>query len=246
MTQHVFLSPHLDDAILSCGGLIHQLTTRGESVLIITLMAGDPPDPLPDTPLVRDLHTRWEIGENPVAIRREEDIHAAGAVDAAVRHLTIPDCIYRTADSQPLYAHEQDLFGDVHNSDPARNALRGVVLPGDAMIYAPLGIGNHVDHQLVLQWILAHQPGKLRFYEDYPYSERMSRLLNTIGKFPKIIISDTIPIEAESFEAKCRAIAQYRSQLSTFWTDLDEMKQNVRQHMLKTGEGILAERYWTS
>lgn len=244
MAQHVFLSPHLDDAVLSCGGLIYQLTTKGETVLILTLMAGDPPDVLPNTPLVNELHARWEAGENPVSIRREEDVDAANILNAQVSHFNIPDCIYRTANGNPLYKQGKDLFSTIHPADTALQALKRVVLPKDAMIYAPLGIGNHVDHQIVLEWALTLPA--IRFYEDYPYSEKSQVLLDTIGKFPKTIISDTIPVETEAFEAKCLAIAQYRSQISTFWSSNDEMKQNVRHHMLKTGEGILAERYWTS
>ncbi|GAB4312880.1 MAG: PIG-L family deacetylase [Phototrophicales bacterium] len=246
MRQHIFLSPHLDDAIFSCGGLIHHLTTHGDSVLIITLMAGDPPNPVPNTPLVKALHARWQIGENPVISRRQEDRQAAAELGATVHHLTIPDCVYRTANSIPLYPNEQDLFGDVHPQDPARDTLNSVTLPQDATIYAPLGVGNHVDHQLVAQWILANSPQRLYFYEDYPYSANTQNLLNTISKFPKTVISDTISLTPKDYEAKCRAIAHYQSQLSTFWSNLDEMKQHVRQQLLTTGQGTLAERYWTS
>jgi len=58
--MHLFLSPHLDDAVYSCGGTIHQLTSQGTPVQILTFMAGDPPTPLPDTPITRDLHRRWD------------------------------------------------------------------------------------------------------------------------------------------------------------------------------------------
>ncbi len=68
--MHLFLSPHPDDAVLSCGGLIHQLTQKGEPVTILTVMAGDPPDPLPDTPLVRELHQRRSSRQNPCTSTR--------------------------------------------------------------------------------------------------------------------------------------------------------------------------------
>jgi len=36
--NHVYLSPHLDDAILSCGSLINKQKRHKESVLIITMI----------------------------------------------------------------------------------------------------------------------------------------------------------------------------------------------------------------
>ena len=40
---HLFISPHLDDVVLSCGGYIHRLTTSGEKVVIVTVIAADVP-----------------------------------------------------------------------------------------------------------------------------------------------------------------------------------------------------------
>jgi LmbE family N-acetylglucosaminyl deacetylase len=77
----VYLSPHLDDAALSCGGQIAQQTAAGLPVLIVTLMAGDPPA-RPLSPFAQQLHTRWQLHDAPTAVaaRRAEDT-------AACRHL---------------------------------------------------------------------------------------------------------------------------------------------------------------
>ena len=40
---HLFISPHLDDVVLSCGGYIHRLTTSGEKVVIVTVITADVP-----------------------------------------------------------------------------------------------------------------------------------------------------------------------------------------------------------
>ena len=39
---HVFISPHPDDAALSCGGLIASLRELGQSVTIISVFSGGP------------------------------------------------------------------------------------------------------------------------------------------------------------------------------------------------------------
>jgi LmbE family N-acetylglucosaminyl deacetylase len=249
--MHLFVSPHLDDAVLSCGGFIHQLRQQGESSVILTVMAGDPPDPLPDTPLVWGLHARWEVGENPVAVRRAEDQTAARILGAQAAFLSIPDCIYRTADGVALYPNgDDDIFGPIHPDDPARSALEATesaYFDQNAVLYAPLGIGCHVDHQLVREWILERSAGRTvttRFYEDYPYCEDESATRQALDHFPIALEPELIPLAREDFTAKCTAIAAYHSQISTFWGSLDEMRDRIRQHLLKTGDGRLAERYW--
>ena len=43
MKTWIFLSAHCDDAVLSAGGLVWELTRRGERAEIWTICAGDPP-----------------------------------------------------------------------------------------------------------------------------------------------------------------------------------------------------------
>lgn len=249
--MHLFVSPHLDDAILSCGGLMHQLRQQGDIPTILTVMAGDPPDPLPDTPLVQELHARWEVGENPVAVRRAEDEAAARILGAQAAFLSIPDCIYRAVGGVALYPNgDEDLFGSIHPNDPARSALaaaESAAIDQSTVLYAPLGIGHHVDHQLVREWVLersAGRAGATLFYEDYPYCEDDSATRQALDHFPIALEPVLILLAQEDFTAKCAAIAAYQSQISSFWGSLDEMRDRVRQHLLKTGDGQLAERYW--
>ena len=82
--QRNYLSPHLDDAALSCGGRIYQERQAGLAVLVLTLMAGDPPPEAAETSFVAELHARWELdaASNPVAARRAEDKRALSLLDA--------------------------------------------------------------------------------------------------------------------------------------------------------------------
>ncbi|WP_446010685.1 PIG-L family deacetylase [Candidatus Electrothrix sp.] len=40
--KHIYLSPHYDDAALSCGGSIHMQAKQQEPVAVITVFAGAP------------------------------------------------------------------------------------------------------------------------------------------------------------------------------------------------------------
>ena len=90
--DQIYLSPHLDDAVLSCGGRISQQTARGEKVLVVTVCAGDPP-PAPLSEFAQALHIRWALPFHPVAARRDEDEAALAVLGASALHLPLPDCI---------------------------------------------------------------------------------------------------------------------------------------------------------
>ena len=89
--QCVFLSPHLDDVVLSCGGLIYQLAQAGWVAQMITIFAGDPP-PGRLTPFAHSLHDRWAA--EPAA-RRDEDVYALRMLGAEAIHWPYPDAVYR-------------------------------------------------------------------------------------------------------------------------------------------------------
>ena len=77
----------------------------------------------------------------------------------------------------------------------------------------------------------------LAHYEDFPYAEQAEL---TKGQYrPELIL-----LSEEALEAKIAAIACYRSQLSTFWTNAAEMAAAVRAFAERTGSSRLAERYW--
>jgi LmbE family N-acetylglucosaminyl deacetylase len=56
---HVYLSPHLDDAVLSCGGLIHRQVRAGQPPLVITLFSGQPAADAHVSAFTQSQHTRW-------------------------------------------------------------------------------------------------------------------------------------------------------------------------------------------
>ena len=119
----LFLSPHLDDAALSCGGIIHRLTRGGERVIIITAMAGEPPDALPDSPVIAAVKARYG-GATPVQDRRIEDAQAAQALGAQVYHLPLTECAFRTTvcgagDVIALYPDHDSPFAGVRDGDDA-------------------------------------------------------------------------------------------------------------------------------
>jgi LmbE family N-acetylglucosaminyl deacetylase len=240
----LYLSPHLDDAILSCGGQIFQIGQAGGSVLIVSIMAGDAPaGGLSD--FAQSLHDRWELASNASAIRREEDRAACQILGADYYHLDLLDCIYRQdpASGVALYDSEDSLFGALH---PAEEALAGTLadtlaqLPDSEHVFAPLTAGHHVDHQFTrLAAEIWKQNSTLIYYEEYPYAlsdNAMPVGVDDEAAWRALIVALT----GEALAARIEAITCYRSQLSTFFRDHDDLTRSVSNYVQEVG----GERLW--
>ncbi len=250
---HVYLSPHLDDAVLSCGGMIYRQAARGELVTVITIFAASPSDPGMLSDFARQLHHRWQAAypagmsfPDPPALRRGEDRRALSMLGPSIQviHYTLLDCIYRrhVQTGQALYASEEAIRGDPLDGDPAVGELAAApALPSGAVLYAPLAVGGHVDHRIVRmaveQWNIPS--AQLRFYEDYPYvieAEALERVIAPETGWK----SQTIHLEEPALAAKIRAAGEYTSQLSSFWANREAMAAALRDFDQQRG----GERLW--
>jgi len=101
--RRIIISPHFDDAVLSCGGIIWEAVKKGVPVEIWTVCAGYP-EAAGLSELATRIHAGWRTGDvfETVELRRAEDRTAAAEVGASVRHFSTPDCIYHT-DSSGTY-----------------------------------------------------------------------------------------------------------------------------------------------
>ena len=232
--------------------MIYQQTKRGETVAVITLFAASP---FPDHLLSRyaqSLHQRWQMSgphegdfSDPPAVRREEDRRALATLgrDIQVVHCDLLDCIYRVdADGEAIYTSDEAIFGAVHPGDPALSDLHSVpTLPGGSMLYLPLSIGNHVDHQIVRSaaenWGIDQQ--QVYYYEDYPYITYPGALEAALGNLD-LWCATTYPLSEEAITVKIRTVAEHASQLSTFWDSQEAMGAALREHVQENN----GERLW--
>jgi LmbE family N-acetylglucosaminyl deacetylase len=239
--QWVYLSPHLDDVALSCGGLVWQQVQAGEQVAVWTVCAGDPPAG-DVSEFARSLHTRWQTGEQGAALRRVEDLASCAILGASARHLDIPDCIYRrnAIDGRPLYTSEAALFGELDVGDaPLVEKICQELLslaPTNTHLVCPLALGGHVDHRLTRQ-AAEKLALPLWYYADYPYVLQAHGPLageGNVAHWQEYRFS----ISEAGQQAWGRAIAAYASQISTFWVDLSAMKAALEEYSRSVG-GLL-------
>jgi LmbE family N-acetylglucosaminyl deacetylase len=146
----VILSPHLDDAVLSCW---HVLTQAGE-VMVINVFAGVPIGL--GTPAWWDEYTGATDSGERVRERIEEDRRALALAGREPINLNFLDEQYREQD-QPLA--------------PLLEQIE-LLLPPESQVYAPAALANHTDHALVRAAALELRTAgsDVSLYADLPHA----------------------------------------------------------------------------
>ncbi len=226
----LFLSPHLDDAVLSCGGLIEVLAARTD-VTVCTFFC----------------HAPWFGGYSEVAkwlhevsggvsarrlasIRREEDRVACRGLHASHRHLQWQDAVYRKSrEGKFLYDHciqrswaleDETLISQLASEIQSFMNDRCVLL-------VPLGIGGHVDHLVVRAAAERSRVKSIIYYADVPYS-----CLDPQGLQQKVqnLTSVDYRLGEPSIDAWIHAIQSYRSQIRMLETAAGPLDALIRQY----------------
>lgn len=158
----IVLSPHLDDAVLSIGGLIG----RERDVEVWTFFTSGPA-------LETIAPSRRVFGD--YAARRDEDERALAVLGAGKRWLDLHERIWR---EPPLRRVLHVFHTPPREADFAQlgavRAIVGEAIDSGAQVYAPLAVGHHSDHMEVaiaaVRETLARRAfDRVRFYED-PYA----------------------------------------------------------------------------
>lgn len=213
MSDGVVISPHLDDAVLSCWLPI----TRGTVSRVVTVFAGIPPDGLPTSPW--DSLTGAVSSSARMRERRQEDRAALAPTACEVVHLDHLDSEYRqhTVDTSRL----------------RRDLERATRDAGE--VWLPAGIGWHPDHITTRNVALLATGGRRqRLYAELPYavmygppgsvrSEQAGPYLDVdrwiqaqlrLGRLDPARLRPRVDsLRSEERQSKHRAIAAYATQL---------------------------------
>lgn len=247
----VVLSPHLDDAALSCHGLLEAVRKKIPR-LVITVCCSQPPKP------GLNKKTRGRRGFAPPKQRRAEDIAAMEAMKCSFVHLGFPDAIHRRSASSGdfVYTSEGTRSGQLRLDDA--NYIEELYLiisrlccnMGPLILVAPLGIGGHVDHiicaQIAMRLVKANI--KLLFYEDLPYVWRgtqpnekpydAKKAFERLGVLP----GSKFSVEVDEYK-KASVMKCYESQLVLLFSDDDEMLNAFRYASINDQA---QEIFWTT
>lgn len=241
----LYLSPHLDDVALSCGGQIYLKSSAGEKVLIVTIAAGEPGHDIRSN-IARAHHEKWELdAETAIAARRAEDVAACQRLGADFLHWSLPDCIYRLHPEQgkPLYTTEEAIFGELDSSESAlvEDLARQLQeLPPARHVIGPLTVGSHVDHYLTRAAAEIVFGRRLLYYEDYPYVQRNPEALAALLTPRSRWTSERIELSPDAVQARLDAIRLYPSQIASLFGDERQLEARLTQHIQQRG----GERLW--
>lgn len=146
---YTILSPHPDDAVLSCWHLLY----GPEDVRVIDLFAGAPDE---DEPSWWDALTGASSARARAEERLREDGRALSLAGRRAQALDLPDGQYRR---EPLPVHR--VLAELRPR-----------LGDDDVILAPAALGQHPDHSLALEvgLALAGEGWKVRLYADLPHA----------------------------------------------------------------------------
>jgi len=232
--------------------------------------------PLAGQPLMDDVPTQGAVLTDEVteaaaagdlmAQRRLEDERFSYFAEASVVFLDLPDAVFRG------YQGDAELLDMPREDDraPIERIRTEVTRLEPQHVYFPLGVGNHVDHQLCRDagiallaeprtWVMPGPAwaGKVAFYEDFPYAYWSN--FQTLDDLPEGAL-EGIPADTyltpryadigDQLERKIRGIAIYESQLDRLFGGVKPMASAVRERAnaigILGGAGGAAERYWHS
>lgn len=186
----LFLSAHLDDVVLSCGALIESvMQTCTVTVATLFTAAACPPHTRAARSFLRqcgapDAATLFEA-------RRTEDRDVLREMNVEHVHLGETDALFRQRELRlggervrrllPELGHRYPTYrfdiakGRVSRGDRAmidglvRRVGSLVDRTGARVVFAPVGIGRHVDH-LITRSVGLRQDVDTIFYSDFPYN----------------------------------------------------------------------------
>jgi LmbE family N-acetylglucosaminyl deacetylase len=198
-----------------------------------------------------------------MGVRRIEEERYAYAMEASVVFLDLPDATVRGYEEGELLDRARD------EDPPPYELLRAEILRLEPqMVYVPLAVGDHVDHQLCRdvglglleegrRWVMPAPDfaGRLTFYEDMPYAWWQDFEGPTSdwaeGRFTLpvgIELESRYADISETLERKVAGVRIYESQVDRLFGDrrgvLDDLAGYHKRVALSGGIAGYAERYW--
>lgn len=238
MPTALFISPHLDDVAFSCGGTFATLAQAGWQCVLLTVFTRSVPHP---TGFALACQTDKGLGPEVdyLALRRAEDTAAARHLGAAaVRWLDLPEAPHRGYHS-PAALFANLLPADDIGPELTRLLAAAVSETAPQLIFAPQGLGLHVDHRQVMLAVQAAVPPAVPvlWYRDTPYIIRQPDALPA-PELPAGLAELAQPLSEVALAAKVAASQAYVSQLGFQFGNAEQVRIKLTQ--LASAEGQAA------
>lgn len=190
----IIISPHQDDAVLSCGELLSQLAGKVD-ITIINIFTAAHKNPYTLSAKQFLKASGYQDAEALYKEREKEDRKVLSTLPVSITNLGLEDALFRRkkytnflsrflselSHSYPTYRWHilKGITKDDYAVDELKNKLKRFKKK-NTLIFAPFGIGNHVDH-IIARKVCEQLFDNLILYSDFPYNIR----LHTYGKATK-------------------------------------------------------------
>jgi len=174
--QYIFISPHLDDAILSAGALINHLSSIGKVKIITVFTKSSKKKTKATEEFIRLCH--YSNSDKLFFNRRKEDKKVCKYLKVDYLHLGFTDALWREG-----YRSIREVFLNKINNTKKEQNLEKLIIrklkktiknKKNTVIFAPLSIGNHIDHRIINK-ICRDNFTNVIYWEDYPYNLKSSQ-----------------------------------------------------------------------
>ncbi len=219
--KKILLSPHSDDACFSLG--VFAKTSQKAYVINIFTKSGYLPG-------MHGLNQEDAISR-VTSIRESEDLAFAKAASLQIESLDLLDAPLRGLEpfkSKPSSREEEYI------NDAVFSVLTKIwnEFGQNTMLLAPAGIGGHVDHVTIRDWMIKHinklsSKYVLGFYEDLHYAsdaeKRSNGIEELVNHLPKSYFLSRVRIPFDGNEAvKLKLLEIYASQFRLGSIDLEK------------------------
>jgi len=221
----LYISPHLDDAVLSSGGVIRIMKRVCKELVILNVFS----------------KSKWSIYSNIedykeiTKIRKEENELYGKKIHVQMKYGEVYDSSLRG------YTDETELLAHVREDDTYRkvkNVLLSELINNDYdIIFCPLAIGGHIDHKLIRYIMEQLNPTDIYYFEDLPYAThfRSYEIIEHCNMEKKEQLFFDISLEIEN---KLQDITLYQSQLEP------DLIESIRSYSLQYNHYVACEGVW--
>lgn len=218
------ISPHQDDAVLSCGGLMAQLSGKADITVVNLFTNGN------KGPYTLSAKRFLNMLKEPDAVRlfekrKLEDKTVLTKLKAKIINLDLEDAMFRRKNVSvigkivPEFDHVYPTYRWHFSKGISKidYALADVeerlkkIVKSDDIVLAPYGIGGHVDH-MIARRVCEKNFKSVILYSDFPYNVRTSYFGTKGRNFDRFILKPDL-------SAKEKLVKMYETQFLGLFPD---------------------------
>jgi LmbE family N-acetylglucosaminyl deacetylase len=227
----IIVSPHLDDAALSCGGRM----LGNQAVLVLNIVSKT---------------AWWRFGETAAekisSCRQAEEGLVSRLSGAVMKEMDLPEALLRGYAMGDVFLEGKKTACDEEASAQVKSGVAELAREHPlAHWFLPLGVGGHVDHLLTRDAALEAlraapvRGTHLHFYEDLPYAAKLGPAADFSKQVPGYTLREELLEIDELIGWKLELLRAYWSQFR--WAEIAELGAYAKA---VAGDGA-AEVTWT-